>query len=200
MHVRKTLIHLAALPLAVVSLIAVDAAPASACAPDVSTDIEINLYEMNATDCASNPGGGGSGGVTYTKAYTGRDCATERYWNGQYWVERGTRCAQAYNEYVKSSSVLWRIDDYYIRYDVSAGLDYGPHNNERSWEVVAGYKSGDNSYNSPDAGTTNTGYFVRDPGPGQTYTYQGQTVVNIDAWPDIPGDADPRLDLDSQTF
>ncbi len=186
MHVRKRLFQLAALPVAIVPMIGVGVAPASA---------EVGVATPSADIVAD---GVDSAGITYKKAYTGRDCYTEYWWDGQQ-LQPGTRCAQAYNEYVSYNSVLWRIDQYRIRYDVSDGLDFGPHNNERPWKVGSGYGSGTQSWDSPDAGPTNTGYFLRNI-PGSAYTYKGQTVVNIDAWPDIPGVPDPRLDLDTATF
>ena len=131
-------------------------------------------------------------------ANTGRACVQQYYFDAQSIQHLGSRCAQAYNDYTAVSSTLYRIDDYYIRYDVTAGLSYGPHNNENPWKVAKGYNSGTQAWLSPDSGNANLGYFKRDQ--GTTYTYRGQTVINIDAYPDVPNVADPKLNLDTAQF
>jgi hypothetical protein len=142
------------------------------------------------TDTANSP--------NYLKALTGRTCYNEYYYDGQGIQHLGYRCAQAYDRYIKYNSSLYRIDDYYIRYDVSSGLSYGAHNNENPWRIKQGFNSGTASWLSPDSGNANVGYFRRDQ--GTTYTYIGGTVNAIDAYADIPSVSDPDLHLETATF
>jgi hypothetical protein len=130
---------------------------------------------------------------------TGRDCSADIWFDGQGIQHDGSRCAQARIHYAAQNSVTWKISTYEIRYDVSSGLSYGPHNNENPFKVGKGFQSGTQTWLSPDSGDANVGWFYRTGFP-TAYTYKGQTVVNIDAYADIPGAADPRLDLDTATW
>jgi hypothetical protein len=130
---------------------------------------------------------------------TGRDCVAEIWFDGNGFQHDGSRCAQARIHYTSQNAVTWKISYYEIRYDVSAGLSYGPHNNENPYKVGKGFQSGTQTWLSPDSGDANVGWFSRSDFP-TSYTYKGQTVVNIDAMADIPGASDPRLDLDTATW
>lgn len=130
---------------------------------------------------------------------TGQDCANYYWFDGQGIQHAGYRCAQGRVNYSSYNAVLWKITSYDMRYDVSAGLSFGPHNNENPFKIDSGWKSGTQSWLSPDSGDANVGWFNRGGYP-TSYTYKGQTVVKIDAYADIPGAADPRLDCDTANW
>ena len=131
--------------------------------------------------------------------YTGRDCASYYIFNGSSYVLVGSRCAQGRVNYSSYSQVIWKITSYDMKYDVTGDLSYGPHNNENPFAIASGFKSGTASWLSPDSGDANVGWFNRGGYP-TSYTYKGQTVVKIDAYADIPGSPDPRLDCDTATW
>jgi hypothetical protein len=129
---------------------------------------------------------------------TGQDCVQEYYFDGQGIQHLGSRCARASVVYFTESSVLWYIDYYQILYSVTAGLSYGPHNNENPARVASGFNSGQGSGLSPDNGATNA--WINRTYWGSSYTYRGQTVFAIDAYPDIPDVGDPDLQISTASW
>lgn len=124
---------------------------------------------------------------------TGRSCQGSYYYDGQGIQRYGYRCAEAEVIYASSSSVLWQINYYRILYTVSAGMSYGPHNNENPAQINSGFHSGQQSGLSPDSGITNS--WISRTYWGTSRTYKGQTVFHINAYPDIPDVSDPRLGI-----
>jgi hypothetical protein len=122
---------------------------------------------------------------------TGRTCRTYYWFDGQGLQHAGDRCAQGRVNYSSQSSTLWQIDSYDMYYSVSAGLSYGPHNNENPARVSSGFSSGMQQGLSADSGSTNS--WINRSYWGTSYTYKGQTTFRMDAYPDIPGASDPDL-------
>ena len=136
-----------------------------------------------------------SGALAATKP-TGQTCVA--YYSEPGHVFIGQRCATANIIYSSASGNRWHIDYYNIYYTVTGSLSYGPHNNENQSKVSAGFQSGTQAWVSPDSGGANT-WISRTGWPG-AYSYSGQTVFHIDAWPDIPGSPDPDLSIGTATW
>src|SRR5436309_11523259 len=102
---------------------------------------------------------------------TGRTCRTYYWFDGQGLQHAGDRCAQGRVSYSSQSSTLWQIDSYDMYYSVSAGLSYGPHNNENPARVSSGFSSGMQQGLSADSGATNT--WITRSYWGTSYTYKG---------------------------
>ena len=140
----------------------------------------------------------GAGVASASEQATGQTCTNEYFFNGQGLQILGHRCAKGSVVYSSQSSVLWFIDYYKILYTVTAGMSYGPHNNENPARVSSGYQSGQQSGLSPDSGVT--GSWISRTYWGTTYTYKGQTTFTIDAYPDIPSVSDPDLRISTATW
>lgn len=128
----------------------------------------------------------------------GRDCVSEWYYDLQAIQRLGYRCAEARVNYVSESGVLWKIQNYQMRYTVSAGMSFGARNNENPFQVSSGFRSGTSQWLSADSGDVGS-WFTRTGFP-TAFTYKGQTVVKISAYPDVPKVADPKLSLSTSTW
>jgi hypothetical protein len=129
---------------------------------------------------------------------TGRNCRSYYWYDGQGLQHAGDRCAQGRVNYSSYNSVLWTISSYDMYYTVTAGLSYGPHNNENPAKITSGYSSGTQSGLSADSGATNT--WISRTYWGTSHTLKGQTVFRMDAYPDIPGAGDPDLDVSTASW
>jgi hypothetical protein len=129
---------------------------------------------------------------------TGQDCVYETFFNGQGIQVLGHRCAKAYISYSSVDATRWKITSYRIYYDVSGGLSYGATNSETPAYIKSGYLSGMQSGDSADSGATND--WIYRTFWTTSYTYKAQTVFHIRAYPDIPGNPDPRLEIETSEW
>ena len=132
------------------------------------------------------------------QVYTGRSCVSEWYYDAQSIQRLGYRCAQGRVNFWDTGGVRWHIVDYDMLYTVSAGMSYGPHNNENPAWIASGYSSGMRSGLSADSGPT--GYWFKRTFWGDSWTYKGPTRFAMNAYPDIPNVSDPRLYIETSIF
>jgi hypothetical protein len=129
---------------------------------------------------------------------TGRTCVQEVWYDGQGLQHLGSRCAQGSVVYASYDATRWNTDYYKILYSVSAGLSYGPANNENPAWMKSGFAGGTQQWLSPDSGATNT--WISRTGFPNTLSYKGQSRFAINAYPDVPNVSDPKLYIETSNW